>query len=646
MNPRRAACLIPAFALLLCGCSGDDPAAPEAKNPALSPTTVITVAEPERSAMIEAGSYETSPVAVSGTACDPDSPIQSLVIAGTAVDVNGPAACTNFSVEHSSRWGLNLIEGTATNESGFVSSLTHSYMRSPRYFDPGAVGPAAERRRLAERVARAFDLQMTQGFVDDGSRSSLDDLAALIQARVTNLGLNDLPTTLVPGPGRSTCDCFGPVPDIQVDNSGVKVLRGGAASSGPLVVEAITLGPDRIDVRLSTTQIVFPLDVTGYLSECVTACTTRTWIVQNVTGALRADRVQLTARVVANGVDAQGAPVFDALASSIDLTVTGLRLDIDWGPLSFLESVIDLNTLASTITGWFQANLEQLAGDAMVEQLIPALEDTFDSLELPDSITLAAPFGVTLLIDGQLDALDITTAAIHAGIAASVTPAVVTMPSPRGSLYRGGAAPTFGSSGFELGIAAKDDFVNQFLWAMWQGGAFDLADLSALGVGTPASLPDGVVISAKALLPPVLMPGTGTLPLDLALGDVWMQVKLGETAVASLYASSLVGASLGYDSAQHRLSLELDPAPVVSVQWVEVPAGVDVEALAAEYRDLARSLALEWLTNAVESVPIPAFEVGAAGVAGIPSDLRWVVGNGSIERQGAYHVIKGSVEIE
>ena len=59
--------------------------------------------------MLVSGTYDPSPVTVTGEACHESQPITSLSVNGTTVSVSGDQLCEDFSVTVDSPWGMTAI---------------------------------------------------------------------------------------------------------------------------------------------------------------------------------------------------------------------------------------------------------------------------------------------------------------------------------------------------------------------------------------------------------------------------------------------------------------------------------------------------------------------------------------------------------
>jgi len=125
---RFAPVLVAGISLFAWSCSEDTPSSPEA--PQLTPpapTSVVEVTSPPRGGMVQDGTLDVSPISLSGSAYDSVSTVTSLTIGGQSVSLSGTPPCLDFTTQMDSRWGLNIITGSARNEAGTTMTLAQSY---------------------------------------------------------------------------------------------------------------------------------------------------------------------------------------------------------------------------------------------------------------------------------------------------------------------------------------------------------------------------------------------------------------------------------------------------------------------------------------------------------------------------------------
>jgi hypothetical protein len=606
--------------------------------------------------MVSEGTVYVSPITVSGIACDSVSTITSVTLDGAPVTLSGSPPCLGFSAQLDSRWGFNIIRGTAKNETGYATNLVQSYLRSPDYFAPAppATGAAAA-GGVADKVPNGLYLQLNQKIIDDGLRAysdiaELDDLASIVAWQLAAIDLNaSIPSPLIPMPGTHSCDCLWPIPDITIHNLGYGVNRGTLGYSTP-TVDSIVLVPGGVFMGFTITNFSLPVSVTGYLGDCITSCVDRLDTHATCTGTIYLDGIVMSLQADVS-LGPSGRPV--VTIPSVNIHLTGLRLDIDWGLLEFLDGPLGLSNMTSSILGIFQAGIEGLLESELQAQIPPVVQEFIEGFEPRSTVTLPPPMNTTLNVASQFDLIDIEAGSARLGIAASISPANPVFASPMGPIRRGGSSvPTFAETPYALGVGLKDDLLNQFLWAAWRGAALEIANLSALG----CSVPQGFEASMSAALPPVVMPGTGGYEIDIGFGDVYIEASLPGNAAAAaggqgasdvaLYASTVVGATLEIDPDSDRLVVTLQDDPDIAVQIVRAPKGVEVEVLTAQYTALFECVLSTALQHLIGSYPLPSFPIGLVGLPGVPADAAWVLDDGVVGRHDPYYTVTGDIVVK
>jgi len=217
----------------------------------------------------------------------------------------------------------------------------------------------------------------------------------------------------------------------------------------------------------------------------------------------------------------------------------------------------------------------------------------------------------------------------------------------QGSIERGGIAPDFDAAPGNFAAGVKDDFLNQFLYAAWAGGALELASLD----GLVCALPEGTTLGLSSTLPPVIMPGTGASALDVGLGDVRLSGTLTQEAAArfgaseggeiEILAAATAGASVEVDAQGYRFGISLEGEYDLSLSILKAPDGIDLAMLAAEYEVALRCVAAELLEHLFNAYPLPALNLGSLGISGVPAQAAWQIGSPQLERQPACIAVSG-----
>jgi hypothetical protein len=569
----------------------------------------MSLAAPSQGAMLEQGDTGLSPVPVSGEACDPQHAIASLTIDGNPVPTDG-TSCQAFSVVHQSRLGLNVVTGTATDQTGEVATVAWPFLRSPTYFSAEAADPAA-------RATSALLLALGPAFLDDGDRTTPNDLATLAELALAALDVDAAigPITF------AQPDSNG---DGQIDTvthhcvfftqrnpaTGFAAWKNGPATRGAITVDRLALVDGGVSVGVTVLSPSLPFAVTGNVDlGCAGA------VQKTVTGDASADALTLSG-TAAVALDASGAPsvTFTALTA----TLQGLALNLDLG------AIADLTGLGSAISDALAGEVEGPAQAAIAQALRGALEgrlaEELSALSaLQSTITLPPILGGTvLLIESRIDHLEFTKDGALVASSIAVRPATPVAEhvaaSPYGAMAQGGALPpvsALGSSSLAAGVS--DDALNQLLHAAWLGGAFDSSDLGArLDLGLP-----GAKLSIDSRLPPVIMPRLDGAPgVDLGWGDIAFDATLPASsgAVEVRGTLSAVVSVDGFDVAAggQRFGPAFAPGVAVSIQILEADWG-EGPATRMAVTDLLTTAAANFLPaillEAGRAFPLPSLDL-------------------------------------
>ena len=640
-----ARALIPLLALAAwpaaCARRAEPPAPPAAPPPVAEPAgyqgPTLTLDSPARGDLLFQGGAGPWPVTVRGRACDPVHRLVDLRIDGVAVPLAGAGPCFPFAAAVETGWGLTVVTGEARNDAGQVGTMAQALLRSPDWF-PAGTGPDAA-------AAGALVVQIGPGFLDDGDRSTPDELATLLERALGGIDLDAAAGPLrfadpdADGDGRLDTrryDCL--LYTVTSKRTGFELWKSGPLSAAGVRMERLALAPGGIEARASVTGLRLPFSVTGNLdSGCLGAAQ------DTVSGLARADALTVDgiARV---GRDGQGAPTatFDALA----VTLSGLALDVDLGPLDFtgLGAAIG-DAVAAQVRGPAQRALQAALRALLEERLrraLAALSAFQREVALPPALG-----GGRIVLEGSLDGLDFNAArgvlATSLRIAAAFP--VPGHPAPHGTMWLGGGLPdASGLSASAVAVGLADDALNQLLFAAWQAGAFDLA-----GVELPAGAPGlpGARLSLDPRLPPVLVPRPGGAPwMDLALGDVAFALAVPAAdgdAVAHGFLSALLPVAR-VEVRDGGLALVFDEAPRLWVELSDVNWDRPPVARAATAALLERALAgllPGLLEGALRPFPIPGLELGALDPS--LSGLSVSLGAPQLYRLGRHQFLAGQL---
>lgn len=591
----------------------------------LQPPPVITITSPVRhaagdfdigqpGAFLQQGTLLPSPVEITGTACHVRYPITELEVAGVAVPVSGSNLCEPFTVTQQSRWGLSIINGVARNSRGRVGTVVQSYARSPEYYD--LAKDAADSRRIEGLFTR-----LGQSAIDDGDRSTVNDLATLLERQLAG------PISIPPG---TVIACTLRL--FQVDATGGVVYESVRVNSltvtgSQLAIDLSVIGPS-IDL-IARWDSPFDDNCTGGKVDDAT---------------IRASAVSFKATGTLS-LSQTGPPLVGLVLSNLDVQVTGATAT---GPFGVPEIVELLADVANSFIGGALANFLRPVVADVILGLIPSIgtpltEDlTLNSASLRFSggmrsilLSGSPPTGfVRLGAFARLDALTIDPLARASRGAVRSLCGTTLLPCPGGAP----SVPPF-SSAHAVSLAMHQDVLNHTFWSAWRAGAFNVGDAKALpGVGTLAALS----MSTRATLPPISMamgdePSTfemawGDLRVSAAYDPATIGAPAGEPIVVESWVSVVVRGALGVDAAAQRFALA-DELIDVNVQVIDATLPFSDAplraAIASDVRSAIASLARR--TLGIVPVDLSADGLGHVAATEVVRSNSWYLLGGSIQ---------------
>jgi hypothetical protein len=618
-----------------CGDSGNNgttgptgPTGPQSPLPVSYPAFAIT--SPTRGAMLQQGGLGADSVTVTGQACDPLYPITRLTLNGDTIPVSGTSKCESFSVQAESRWGLTIISGEAQNSQGTVGRLAQSFLRGPVYF------PAAVDTDAAARVPHAVVTQLGPAVIADMAQI-LDSVTAHTDwdAAVGAFARADPDAN---GDGyidtyTYTCG-VPPVAYYKTDRGTGWEFRKDGVLTATLAPIGLTLKPDTgLAVTVDLPTLHLPLFVRGALDlECAGE------VDATATGSIDASNVAFAGTIpLALG---PGDPV--PAVQDLTATIGDLNVNVDLVGPAFTDNIVSsaLTAIVNLFHGAIGGLLAAKAGDGAhqaLQQMLHALTTTYDAQlglkasTMPDSAT----------VPGNAIALGLATQLMPDGVRTGPAPA-------RGPLRRDGAFPTFTGPSFDLGIAFKDDAVNQTFWAAWQHGLFDKSSLSDLGCD--ASVSGGAVsLSSVATLPPVLEPADGD-SVAIGLGDLQLTGTVDRGAVGgtgaplnvTLDASGIVTGQLGVNAA-NELTIGLAPSPQLALQVTAIDDSTALEAVRTAITPFFGCIMQQMSQAALAGITLPTFDFSS--VTNLPAGTMWSLGSPGVGREGDYTILRGTVVV-
>jgi hypothetical protein len=304
---------------------------------------------------------------------------------------------------------------------------------------------------------------------------------------------------------------------------------------------------------------------------------------------------------------------------AVDVTSAGFTFDWD----SWIYDVMSF--FGVDLSGLIQSYMEE-AVEGLVSDEVPSIVgDAVGDLEIATDLDLE---GNTYSFSAEPSYCCIDDQGLSLGLATTFTTAAWAHDTEGpGSLYGDYSLPLYASGTPGMQVSLGLDFLNQALYAFWGGGVLDRTlgeaelglDLGSLSTFLPF---ESLSIQTEALLPPVLVPGTGSALLDLQLGDLALTLYDGApepgNEVFQLYVSVVAGLDLDV-SADGMLVPALGDMDI----WFDVvlpSAGTEASADAESLLGALVPMLLPSLTAGLGEIPIPDIEGFGLSVDSIALD--------------------------
>lgn len=615
---------------------------------------VFTITSPARASLVQQSG---TVVMVMGSVSDAASDIANLTLVGQMVPVTGSTSSVSFAQAFQSRWGFNVITGSAVDSCGNTRTLAQSFLRSASTYT------ASTSALDAARVPTAVVGRLNQNSIDDGNRNDLDDLASILELMLLDLDFN---TLLAPGQIMKDipldCPDMSYVTRRDVDSSLMIDWEGpylkdlyGSAPHLRTTSNGLSLNVAFYDPTGWNNAMDFPLDVKARACGCIWGCEFETDWLSVWAGA---DTIQVSSKidlVYSNGM-------VRATIANPSVETTGLYVDMDCGAVDGLCDLVTEGLYGDD--GVLTQVFEDDVTESLELRVVPFLEGLFagedgTGFSFGTNITLPAPMSVTLNIATKPDYVQFAAGYGEIGLATQIYPSArhtgksvlgAGIPQAMGPLKRTSAQPTFNTNyGFGLGL--KDDLLNQLLWAVWYGGGLDLSASEIQSFASDVNM-TGMQVSLFARLPPVAMPGSGKYEVEFGLGDLYidatvdvgllLDLNASHSVHVGLYASAIGGASLDLDPTTNTLLVLTDDDPEVNVEVVVIDDPYYQAAMSDLFEPLVSMVLVKAMSAAVGAFPLPSLKLGALSDA-LPSNFELVISNGDIERATDAYRLTGSL---
>jgi len=575
---------------------------------------LIEVFYPPRGAMMKGPPDQ---VTVTGRVTSEGGPITQFLLNDSPVTLNADGT---FSRTLPARSGINILRFSATNAAGGMVQAVRAFAFSHHYYptDPG--------NPKAAEIPNGLRVYLGPTVFDDDNPSTVDDFATLILLMLKGMDLK----SLIPDPLAQTqiLQCQATVRAKNVQFQGpdldLKPINGGLHAR----------------VRLTNLSLDIVAQMSGFL--CPSA-----------SGKVKAQAITVDVDLMVTVPKPGQAQV--TLANK-KAAISGLDISLD-GLLGFL-----LNWLIDLFEGTITSQIEQMVV-AQLDQFAPILEQALESLAIEQVLTIPPLIGsgkpVPVTLKAALSMAEFDTSGADIGLTATALAPKGIAYQPLGSLARSAclnpSEPAFHFIELnELEIGLADDLLNQVLYSVWYGGAFEItlgeADLPA---GTPLGQYgiENLTIHVSFMLPPVLTSCTPGEQFRAQVGDVHVHASMtlmGQPIEMDAYASAeatlLIEAQNTPTGAV--LAFGVQDLDVVAIEVESVSGGMAGAkyAIAALIEQTLLPMLFEGFTGGpIASFPIPEIDIGALG-QGLPQGTTFSVEPRTVYRNLGHTVLSGVVK--
>ncbi len=653
-------------------------------------TAPIITTNPGSGSVVTRGNDSIYNMGITATISEPLSGPATLIFDGSSITADAGEK-KNLSKTQQSRFGLNLISASAEDACGNKHSQTRAYLRAGKYY------PKATEALPEAHINNGLGLVLSQEMLDDGNRGVItngkctdeecyDDIASMIENMIgSQLGpmINTALDAMGDPNDRSGCDSS---PDSNWPTTGWLKPRGpcakksctfssgsyspssgdngfGIRKSGNIYIESLKISQVSIidgGIRLkayigkndSTDSLRVPLKIYYDNTSCVLGFATNThW---GIGGSVIMDSLDFSTDL--NITIVNNKPKVTITKTNIEFD--NLNVSIDPSSDSVISGI--LATIGSGITNLlvsiFEGLIEDLIGGVINDQIPPLLEDFLAGFVIGTSFELPPPFSVSLALDSYMSDISFKAGSKPYGIIGMATqfyPSNAGITSSTG--VPGHMATPPAETGLDSGMAIRlsDDFINQILWAVWYAGVLnmDLGDLVA------ASGINGLGLNMKAELPPVIMPGSKSGEIELGLGNLLINANLDIGALAGqaglpplkvkLYAHVFLPGSLAVNDGAFGFKLsETSPARIIT-DVLEVNGDTaNLEQFSALLNRVLSQILPNLLSSVLTNIPLPAIDLSAMGLTGIPAGTNLTIELEDLTRPGEISTrISGGISI-
>lgn len=592
-------------------------------------------------------------VTVKGTCLDELSATKSFLINKKPIKIGADGS---FTFEIDSQLGMNAIVWEAADEWDNPSNGVQAYYYSTKWYPQDPAKPEKS------AVKSGIGVWMSQSTLDAGpphNHKTPKDLASVAEIVI---GSMDIKSLLGAGGIPINQGLLGmTINDIKI----IDFKLGDPAINDGYPDVAITV----IKGGLGLKSKLYKLDTTMRMN------VTTFGIVGYQEFVIKADWITLDTDLYISLDPVSGKPVSEAKKTTLKIAKLDIKLGGNSLPppldslvkaggnglISFLDTFLN-STFTGLLEGIMQDQIQKMLGDVLGS----ALEALAINMDLPLKPFIGAGAEVKLKLATKLGLLDFVPKGAEPGgmligLDGSVTaPKNVDHPvlgslGNAGCLDPGAKVKFNPTLKFALEMGLADDFINELLFSVWNGGLLNLAigadalgsvDLSQYGVAD-------VNITTDFLLPPLVnacVDNNGDLKLQV--GDLLLHAQLSFSGIpvdvyiyVTLQATAALSAVDNPKTGMKELGFALKGIDYVELEVVKINA--EAKGLKDLFVTMIKKVMIpklvESLGSGLGSFPLPAFDLSGFSPS-IPKGTAIALDIQQIENKQGYTYLRGKVK--
>ncbi|MFZ4578206.1 MAG: hypothetical protein ACOYOB_07375 [Myxococcota bacterium] len=595
---------------------------------------LVMFTEPKRGATLNGDQV----VVVKGMVVDELSAFKSFSINDQTIPVGEDGS---FSMTLTAKQGMNPIIWKAKDEWSNESNGVQTFYYSKTWY------PADNTQPATSHVKNGIGFWMAQEIIDSGKHDHKNpkDLATVMEIV---LGTMDFGSLL---------------------GGGAMPVDQGLAFKGTIQIQNVKLGDPAFNdgypgavLTVIDGGLHMVLEIHKFEAEVVIQGTTAGFIPVNQVGKITADKVIIEADLLITLDPATGKVTSEAKNTKVKMDNFGIELSGITGTL--------LNWLINYLEGTLETLIEQVMQQQLGTMIGDTLGQAFEMLALDQDLPLSPFIGtgkpVNLKIHSALGLLwfkkpSSGAPGIVVGLDASVTAPKNVEHDVLGSIGRAGCLQAGQTENFVPGldfplvVGLNDDFINQLLHSVWNGGLLKLkigsdalgsVDLSTYGI-------KDLAVDTDFWLPPILntcIDKDGKLKLQIGDMGLHATLKMGDTPVdLNMFATMQATATLKAVDNKVTGAKELGFA-LESIDYVELEV-VSINKEAANLKDVFVSMIktmllpklVESLGSGLGSFPLPAIDLSSFSPS-IPAGTQLALDITEIVNDLGYTYLRGKVK--